>query len=186
MAIILQSADDSVIAPMTDIEKDLVHKLRAMLKDSPQYSQRTLNTLVEANYGERWSDELLLIYINISMDNFNSSGGTVTAFTVNNFPIGIKGCILMGAFIYALIAESTYQAGETFSYSDNGLSISLDISSKYLSIIGSLKAAYDTSLTTAKQSVARPSSAAIHSAGINGTGSNVFCRSFAQRMWVYR
>ncbi len=186
MAIILESSEDNVIAPMTDIEKELVHKLRAMLKDSPRYSQRTLNTLVEANYGERWSDELLLIYINISMDNFNASGGTVTAFTINNFPVGITGCVLTGAFIYALIAESVYQSGETFSYSDNGISLSLDLPSKYLSVVGALKSAYDASLTTAKQSVARPSASGIRSAGIGGLGSNVAIRSYSSRMWVYR
>ena len=115
MPIILESAEDSAIAPMTEYEKDLVHKLRAMLKDCPEYKYRSLNTLVEANYGQRWSDELLLIYLQISMNNFNSSGGAVTYYTIYDFPVSITGCVLMGAYIFAVLAEATQQAGESFS-----------------------------------------------------------------------
>lgn len=186
MAIILEAVNDSVIAPMTDKEKDLVHKLRALLKDCPDYHVRTLNTLVEANYGERWSDQLLLVYIQIGMSYFNSNGGTVTAFTINNFPVGIEGCILMASYVMAVLAEATQQAGETFSYSDNGISLAIDLSSKYLALIGAMKSALDESIKTAKQSVARPSTAAIHSAGIGGLGSNIAIRSYSSRMWVYR
>ena len=183
--IILESLEDSAIAPITEIEKDLIHKLRALLKDCPEYRLRTLNTLVEHNYGQRWSDESLLIYIQISMNNFNASGGAVTYYTINDFPVSITGCILMGAYIFAVLAEATLQAGETFSYSDNGISLSFDLSVKYLALIGQMKSAYDESIKTAKQSLTRPSATGIRSSSA-GIGGAVTLRSFSNRMWVYR
>ena len=181
MAIILESKTDSAISPFTEQEKELIHKLRAMLKDSPDYNVRTLNTLVERNLGERWSDELLLIYIQIAMNDFNATGGAITYFTIDNYPIGITGTILMGAMIFALIGESVVQAGHSFSYSDNGISLAIDLSGKYMSIVGALKGAYDQAKVTAKQSITRPSAAALRS-----QTWPVRVRSYSNRMWVYR
>jgi len=158
-----------------------------MLKDSPDFTYRSLNTLVEHDYGLRWSDEQLLIFIQLSISNFNASGGAPTNFTINNYPLSIEGCILTGAFIYALISESVFQSGNSFAYSDNGISLSIDLSGKYLAIVGQMKAAYDDSIKTAKQVITRPvGTGIISSAAGAGMGRGITMRSFASRMWVYR
>ena len=86
MAIILQSKEDNTIAPLTDEEKDLIHKLRAMLKDVPDEQFRSLNTLVEKQRGQRWSDELLLIYLQIAMQDINAEP-PFTVYTIGTVPI---------------------------------------------------------------------------------------------------
>ena len=105
MPIILQSSDDNSISPLTDRERDLVHKLRAMLKDIPDEQFRSLNTLVEKQRGQRWSDELLLTYLQIAMSDINSEP-PLTLFTLYDVPVSWDGCILIGAFILALLGES--------------------------------------------------------------------------------
>ena len=187
MAIVLESLNDSTISAITDREKELLHKLRALLKDAPEFSHRSLNTLVERDYGLRWTDEQLLIFIQLSISNFNASGGAPTNFTINDYPMSITGCIIMGAYIFAILSEATWQAGEAFSYSDNGISLSIDLSGKYLALIGQMKAAYDDSIKTAKQVITRPvGTGIISSAAGAGMGRGITMRSFASRMWVYR
>ena len=179
MPIILQSADDNTISPLTDKERDLVHKLRAMLKDVPDEQFRSLNTLVEKQRGQRWSDELLLIYLQIAMADINAEP-PLTIYTLYDVPISWEGCVLTGGFILALLGESVVQNGEAFSYSDNGISLNINQAAGYQSIAQSMQSAYQQQKQNIKKSL-RPNAAVLKSNPVP-----VRIRSYAQRMWVYR
>lgn len=59
MAIILEAKDDTNQFILTDYERKLIYRLRVLLKDLPDDVLRTLNTLVETQRGERWTDHLV-------------------------------------------------------------------------------------------------------------------------------
>ncbi len=179
MPIILQSSEDNTIAPLTDCERDLVHKLRAMLKDVPDEQFRSLNTLVEKQRGTRWSDELLLIYLQIAMADINAEP-PFTVYTLYNVPISWHGCVLTGAFILALLGEAVVQNGEAFSYSDNGISLNINQAAGYQSIAQAMQSAYQQQKQNIKKAI-RP-----NARGIKSNPTPVRIRSYAQRMWVYR
>ena len=179
MPIILQSSDDNSISPLTDRERDLVHKLRAMLKDIPDEQFRSLNTLVEKQRGQRWSDELLLIYLQIAMADINAEP-PFTVYTLYDVPVSWEGCVLAGAFIMSLIGEAIVQNGEAFSYSDNGISLNINQATGYQSIAQAMQSAYQQQKTNIKKAM-RPSAR-----GIKSNPAPVRIRSYAQRMWVYR
>lgn len=181
MPIILQSSEDNSIAQMTDLEKDLVHKLRAMLKDLPEEQYRSLNTLVEKQRGTRWSDELLLIYIQTAIMDINSEP-PLTAYTITGVPVSWHGCVLMGAFILALLGEAVVQSGEAFSYSDNGISLTIDLASKYQSLASGFLSAYQQQKSNLKKTI-RPFASGIT---VGAGASAVHIRSYSPRMWVYR
>jgi hypothetical protein len=179
MPIILESNLDDSIAPLTSVEKDLIHKLRAMLKDIPKENIRSLNTLLEAQRGQRWSDEILLIYIQTAVADINAEP-PFTVFTTNNVPISWHACVLTGALIFALLAEAIAQNGEAFSYADNGISLNINLATGYQSIAQTLLTGYQTLKKQIKLAY-RP-----HAAAVKDPPNNVRIRSYAQRMWVYR
>lgn len=72
---------------------------------------------------------------------------------------------------------------ESFSYSDNGLSLSIDLASKYQGIASTMLSAYQTQKQTLKKSL-RPGAAGLATG--KGGSSNVKIRSYAPRQWVYR
>ena len=179
MAIILDSIDDFQNAPMTDRERELIHHLRTMLKDLPDDVYRSLNTLVEEQRGERWSDMQLLIYLNQAIGDLNAEPAH-TDFTIANFPESYKSCIIMGGMIFALIAEGILQVGEQFSYSDNGISLSINLAQGYQSMAQMLLSGYTQMKKDIKRAM-RP-----QAAGLKSSPAPVRVRSYSPRQWVYR
>lgn len=110
MAIVLESFDEFQSSPMTDRERELLHTLRTMLKDFSDDVYRSLNTLIEEQRGERWTDAQLLIYINQAISDINAEPPH-TQYTLADFPESYKACVINGAVIFALIAESIIQNG---------------------------------------------------------------------------
>lgn len=74
-------------------------------------------------------------------------------------------------------------AKESFSYSDNGLSLSIDLASKYQGVASTMMSAYTTAKQTLKKTI-RPSGAGMATG--RGGQANVKVRSYAPRQWVYR
>jgi len=179
MAFILESNDDFSEHIYTDRERYYIHTLRTMLKDYPDDNMLTLNHLVEQDRGERWSDQQLLVYIQQGVADINSEP-PYTQYSIESFPRNWEGCMITGALIFALISESVKQSGETFSYSDNGLSLSIDIASKYQGVASTLLSAYTAQKQTLKKAC-RPNAAGVHS-----NPAPVRVRSYAPRQWVYR
>lgn len=116
MAIILEAKDDFNQFILTDYERKMIFRLRTLLKDLPDDVLRTLNTLVEQQRGERWTDQMLLVYIYHALGYINSVP-LQTAYDLTNMPAAWEAPVLTGAMIFACFAESIIQAGETFSYS---------------------------------------------------------------------
>lgn len=179
MPIILESLDDTSLAPLTAVERDLVHRLRVMLKDTPSENIRSLNTLVETKRGERWSDEVLLIYLQNATADLNAEP-PFTEFTLTDVPATMHACIITGGLIFALIAEAIAQNGEAFSYADNGISLNINLAAGYQSIASTLLTGYAALKKQIKLSM-RPRAMALRS-----DPCPVRIRSYAQRQWVYR
>jgi hypothetical protein len=178
MAFILEAVDDYSEHIYTDRERELIHILRTMLKDYPDDNMLTLNHLVEQDRGERWSDQQLLVYIQQGVADVNSEP-PLTSYTVENFPTNWQSCMMTGALIFALLAETIKQSGESFSYSDNGLSLSIDVAAKYQGVLSTMLSAYSSSKQNLKRSC-RPKSSSIKS------GPSLRLRTYCPRQWVYR
>ena len=111
MAFILESNDDFSEHIYTDKERYYIHTLRTVLKDYPDDNMLTLNHLVEQDRGERWSDQQLLVYIQQGIADVNGEP-PYTQYTIENFPGNWDSCMITGALIFALIAESVKQSGK--------------------------------------------------------------------------
>lgn len=179
MSTILESKSDFSATPMTDLEREMVHTLRTLLLDLPDDIFRSLNTLVEQQRGERWTDQMLLVYLNYAVGDINAQP-LQTTYGLSNFPYAWKSCILLGAEIAAIIAQATNQVGESFSYSDNGISLSINLAPQYQSLAQSLMSSYQEMKKGLKMYL-RPQAIATIS-----SPSPVRIRSYAPRMWTYR
>jgi hypothetical protein len=180
MSIILESIEDSKDKQVYTVrEKELLHELRVLLKDTPNEITRTLNTLVEEQRGERWTDTSLLIYLNQCMADINCEPAQ-TNYDLNNFPEPWKACVINGAMIMALISEGVLQVGEQFSYSDAGISLNVNLSQGYQSMAQMLLNGYIEMRKNIKRAM-RP-----HAAGLKTGAPAVKIRSYAPRQWVYR
>lgn len=103
-------------SPMTVRERELVNKLRVLLKDIPDDVYRSLSTLVEEQRGERWTDMQLLIYLQQAIADINAEPAH-TYFTLNDAPVAWEACILQGGMVFSLIAEGILQVGkQIFNY----------------------------------------------------------------------
>lgn len=182
MAVILENNNEYKEHIYTDAERHYIHVLRTLLKDYPDDNMLTLNHLVEQDRGERWSDAQLLVYIQQGIADVNNEP-PLTNFTTETLPAAWSSVCMQGAMIFALLAESIKQSGESFSYSDNGLSLSIDLASKYQGIASTMLSAYQAQKQTLKKSF-RPSAAGLATG--KGGNTNVKVRSYAPRQWVYR
>lgn len=181
MSTILEAKSGMSTTPMTDYERELVHKLRTMLKDQPDNVLRSLNTLVESQRGEKFLDQQLLVYLNWAVGDFNAQP-LQTNYTLESIQgnSALESCILTGGLYQALFAESILQSGESFSYSDNGLSVSIDLASKYSSLASQMAQSYSQMKSSLKMYI-RPGAASII-----GNPSQIRIRSYAPRQWTYR
>lgn len=101
---------------MSKRERELVQQLRVMLKDLPDDVYRSLNTLVEEQRGERWTDMQLLIYLQQAIADINAEPAH-TSYDLNTFPEAWHACVINGGMIFALIAEGILQVGKKiFNY----------------------------------------------------------------------
>ena len=164
---------------MSKRERELVQQLRVMLKDLPDDVYRSLNTLVEEQRGERWTDMQLLIYLQQAIADINAEPAN-TSYDLNTFPEAWRACVINGGMIFALIAEGILQNGEQFSYSDNGISLSVNLAQGYQSIAQMLLQGY-TQLKKDIKRAMRPKAA-----GIKSSPAPVRIRSYAPRQWTYR
>lgn len=180
MPIILESVSDSKDTQVyTPKEKELLHHLRTMLKDTPDNVLRTLNTLVEEQRGERWTDAQLMIYLHQAMGDINAEPPH-TIYDLNNVPDSWHSCVVLGGTIFALIAEGVLQVGESFSYNDNGISLNINLAQGYQSVAQMLLNSYTEMKKNIKKAM-RPRAASIKSGH-----PAVKIRSYAPRQWVYR
>jgi len=174
MPIILQNLTDSYKPTYTDRERHLLHDLRTMLKDLPMDTMRSLNTLIEHHRGERWSDSQLIVYLHLAVGDLNAEPPH-TVYTLEDFPDNLHTTMIMGAFVFSLISESVLQNGENFSYSDNGISLNINLAQGYQSAAQMMLAGYIQQKKDIKRAM-RPIAA-----GLKSSPAPVRIRSYAPR-----
>jgi hypothetical protein len=135
--------------------------------------------LIEEQRGERWSDQQLYMYLVQAVSDINTEP-PFTTYDINSFPPAWEACILSGGMIFALIAESILQVGENFSYSDNGISLNINLQQGYQGIAQMMLTGY-TQLKKDIKRALRPKAS-----GIQSSPAPVRIRSYAPRQWVYR
>lgn len=159
MATILQPNLNTVAEPYTDLERKYVNDLRILLKDVPLENYTYLNTLVEDDYHEHWTDPQLLVFLTQSLNDINSEP-PLTGYNFNLFPQAWRGTVMNGGLIYALIAEGILSNSSQFSYSDNGISLQVNLTQGYTSIAQMLLQSYHQSISNIKRSM-RPMGSAV-------------------------
>ena len=114
---------------------DLLSDLRIRLKDThPDYRKR------------RWTDTELNVFIENALWDINSTPPATTYFTLETWYSNIpdwKTIIIEGAMIFALIAQGVLEIAKEFSYSDNGIAVTIDRSAKYQSLSQMMLTMYD-------------------------------------------
>ena len=85
-----------------------------------------------------------------------------TNFSLNNFPSAIETTVVLGATVFALISEAVLQVGEAFSYSDNGISLNINLAQGYQSMAQMLLNGYVQGKTNIKRAM-RPKAASLAS-----------------------
>ena len=117
-------------------ERALINALRIRLKDN----RPELYRVDEAE--QKWHDEELYSFLYYGLADFNGFPPIWTTYTFADLPAQLHGMVLLGAQIVAIIAEATLQAANDFSYNDNGLTVTLSRSGKYMAIASQLWTMY--------------------------------------------
>jgi len=156
---------DGMIASFTgDANTDaLIHSLRILLRDNnpdrnyrfrPPATEKFIQGQTQV-FGFIWEDEELLEYIYFAIDDFNTNP-PVTGIQLSNLwgtERRWRGTILMRAVYYALRAIALNWILDEFSYSISGVSLDIEKSSKYQSMMDSASAEYDKMVEVAKRSI---------------------------------
>ena len=180
MATILESKDDYQKFILSDVERTLIYRVRVLLKDLPNDVFRSLNTLVEKNRGERWSDQMILNYLYQSLGTSNSVP-LQTGYSLDDIPEAYIAPLCWGAVFFALFGEAVLQTAENFSYSDNGLSLNFSAASGFSGLASQMYSGWIDSITKLKLYI-RPAPAGQYGGMLSGAR----IRSYSPRMWVYR
>jgi hypothetical protein len=136
-------------------EKDLIDKLRIMLRDNnpdrnyhfrPPEQEGVIKKYNRV-FGYIWEDHELLCYLQMALDWFNSMPPeTESIRTLNDLcarkPVW-RTFILWGAAVHALFALSINWVHDEFDYSIGGISLSLEKSSKYESLKTNAEGQFD-------------------------------------------
>lgn len=180
MATILEAKDDYNKYVLTDYERELIHKLRTLLMDLPDDIFRSLGTLVESQRGEMFKDQNLLVFLQWSLGMMNAEP-LATSYTLDTFPTSWESVLLLGAEMIALFGQSVIQSFNQFSYSDGGLSLSLNAAGQYQGLASALQGLFQSSTKSLKMYL-RPNISGVY----GGMSQGVRLRSYSQKMWQYR
>ena len=118
--------------------EELIERLRRLLMDYPNDPRM-----------KRWTDEDLLEYITIAVDDINTTPPN-TGYNLATMPRGWKSMILLRARFEAYISRSGLEVAKEFNFGFGGVSLAIDRSGKYLSISDKAWAAYNDRVTKAK------------------------------------
>lgn len=94
-------------------------------------------------------------YIENSIRDFNSAP-PMTGVTIDNIPEEFKETIILGAIIQSLIAQGLLAVDQDFQYSDNGITLAVDHSTKLQSWFQQLVQIYAQKKKTNKMSLFAP------------------------------
>jgi hypothetical protein len=141
----------------------LIYSLRIMLRDNnpdrnyrfrPPATEKFIQGQTQV-FGFLWEDEELLEYIYMAINDFNTVP-PVTGIDISNLwssEVRWKGTVLLRASWYALRAVALNWIVDEFDYSISGVSLTLEKSSKYQSMMDTTGAEYDKMTEAAKKSI---------------------------------
>ena len=113
---------------------DLRTDIRIKLKDTHPDKTKRKYTNIELD-----------TYIKNALWDMNGTPPAFTYFTVEDWENSVpewKSLIVQGAMIFAMISQGMFEIGKEFSYSDNGISVTIDRSAKYQSLANMLLQSY--------------------------------------------
>jgi len=118
--------------------EDLITRLRRLLMDYPNDPRM-----------KRWTDEDLLEYLNIAIDDVNTSP-PISYYSYETMPSPWRGLILTRAKFEAYISRGGLEVAKEFGFGFGGVTLNIDRSGKYLSVSDKEWQAYNERLTKAK------------------------------------
>lgn len=148
----------------TAVENDLVRSLRILLRDSspnrnyhfmPPAGEESVNQFTRV-FGFVWEDMELLEYLKVASDAINLIPPATNYYTLDQMMMARRpwrSLLLTGAMVYALQALSINWVQDEFSYSIGGVSLDLEKSSKFQSLMNDAQARFDSSVEQAKLTV---------------------------------
>ena len=126
-------------------EQTLINALSMRLKDNRAELYRV------DEQESKWHDEELYSFLYYGLADVNGGPPVWTDYTFENVPPQMYSLVLLAGQITSLIAEATLQAANDFSYNDNGLTVTLSRSGKYMAIANQLWSMYNIMLTRTKR-----------------------------------
>lgn len=102
---------------------------------------------------ERWDDDDLYAFLLRSLWDLNSFP-PVTSFSIDGLPEEFFDILLMGGLVFSLYAQGILEIGRDFSYNDNGLSVTMDRTAKYMNAAQMLLSQYYQLKTKIKKAYA--------------------------------
>jgi hypothetical protein len=141
----------------------LIYSLRILLRDNNpdrnyHFRQPESEKFIQGQtqvFGFIWEDEELLEYIYMAIEDFNTYP-PVTGIEIQNIwstEKRWKGTVLLRATWYALRAVALNWIVDEFDYSISGVSLSIEKSSKYQSMMDTTGAEFDKLVEAAKRSI---------------------------------
>jgi hypothetical protein len=163
-AIVSDSTQIVSVPGITNIEVDLVHGLRIMLRDNnparnyhfaPPAGEEAVNQFTRV-FGYIWEDCELLEFLRVSNDSINMYPPQTFYQTLDQLMLQHRNwrtLLLTGAMVHAINAISLNWVLEEFGYSIGGVSLDLEKSSKYQSISNDAQTRFQEFVTQAKDTV---------------------------------
>jgi len=163
-AIVSDSTQTVSVPGITNIEVDLVHGLRIMLRDNnparnyhfaPPAGEEAVNQFTRV-FGYIWEDCELLEFLRVSNDSINMYPPQTFYQTLDQLMLQHRNwrtLLLTGAMVHAINAISLNWVLEEFGYSIGGVSLDLEKSSKYQSISNDAQTRFQEFVTQAKDTV---------------------------------
>ena len=135
----VESAASVAISNYSLAFEDLITRLRdAYLMDNPADPRM-----------KRWTDEQLLEYLNMGVDDVNVEPPN-SSYTLDTMPTGWRSLVLMRAKFEALTSRAGLEVAKEFNFGFGGVSVAIDRSQKYIGVSTAEWTAYNERLHKAK------------------------------------
>ena len=162
---VVQDATQIVTIPgISNSELDLIRGLRILLRDNnparnyhfmPPSGEESVNQFTRV-FGYIWEDCELLEFLKVSNDSINMYPPQTFYETLDQLMTQHKNwrtLLLTGATVYALQAVSTNWVADEFSYSIGGVSLDIEKSAKYQSLMNDAQSRFQEFVVAAKETV---------------------------------
>lgn len=130
------------------IERMLMDALSLYLRDNKPYLYRVDPQI------PHYDDEELYAFLFYALWDFNSSSPFWTDYTFESLPEQAYNVVIMGGQVMALIARGILEAERHFSYNDNGISVTIQRSSAFMSPATALLSTYVRLKVSMKRNIA--------------------------------